>query len=197
MRRHFEARNQWELVVPFGWEERDVAPAGANGDPTDWEASIAGNDNDADRTRYEPHYTEISRPGEVQIYESILVGPDDEVTTGLLTAVRFVKDNRLLPLGFDKSTADDDVAVHGAAFDDPDFSAGGDRIRYAVDLTGVEEDRGPFTVRAELLYQPIAYRWARNLALQPAAETDRFVRYYDGLSGASWVALARAEATVD
>jgi hypothetical protein len=34
----------------------------------------------------------------VQIYEAVMAGPDGAVTTGLLTAVRFVKDNRLLPL---------------------------------------------------------------------------------------------------
>jgi hypothetical protein len=166
------------------------------------DGSIAGNDNDADPSRYEPHYTEISRPEQVQIYESILADPDGEVTTGLLTAVRYAKDNRILPLGFDKATAGEDIAVHGEATDDPDFTAGGDRIRYTVDLTRVGPSPGPLTpltqfiVKAELWYQPIAYRWAQNLARQPAMETDRFVRYYDSLAGASGTVLASAEVTV-
>ena len=68
----------------------------------------------------------------MQIYESVMVGPDGAVTTGLLTALRYVKDNRLLPHGFDKRTADKDVAVHGDAEGDADFTGGGDRIRYSV-----------------------------------------------------------------
>ena len=67
---------------------------------------IAGNDNDADATRFEPHYNEIKAADQVQIYESIMVDQAGAVTTGLLTAVRYVKDNRLLPRGFDKRTAD-------------------------------------------------------------------------------------------
>ena len=45
-------------------------------------------------------------------------------------ASRYLKDNRLLPHGFDKRTAEPDIAVHGAALDDPDFTGAGDRVRY-------------------------------------------------------------------
>ena len=65
------------------------------------DGSISGNDNDADRSRFEPHYTEISEPGQVQIYEPIMADSQGKVTTGLLSAVRYVKDNRILPNGFD------------------------------------------------------------------------------------------------
>ena len=79
--------------------------------------AIAGNDNDADAARFEPHYTEISNAAQVQIYEDIMVDSAGAVTTGLLHGIRFVKDNRLLPAGFDKRTADKEVAVHGGAAD--------------------------------------------------------------------------------
>ena len=83
--------------------------------------SIEGNDNDDDASRFEPHYTEVTREDQVQIYEAIMVGQDGTLTTGLLTAVRYVKDNRLLPRGFAKDSAHKDVAVHGEAEGDGDF----------------------------------------------------------------------------
>ncbi len=156
------------------------------------DGSIVGNDNDADRTRFEPHYAEISRPDQVQIYEPILGAPGDKVTTVLLAATHYLKDNRILPLGFDKSTADEDIAVKGGAMEDEDFKAGGDRIRYAVP---VGEAAGPFTVRAELWYQPIAFRWARNVDDHPSEEAGRFVSYFGGMAASSGIVLAKAEAT--
>ena len=45
------------------------------------------------------------------------------VTTGLLRATGFVKDNRLLPRGFDKATAGPDIAVRGDAAADGNFNA--------------------------------------------------------------------------
>jgi hypothetical protein len=62
--------------------------------------AIQGNDSDVDRARYEPHSRKIRRPDEVQIYESVIGDQAGVPTTGLLTAVRFLKDNRLLPRGF-------------------------------------------------------------------------------------------------
>jgi hypothetical protein len=154
---------------------------------------IVGNENDDDRMKYEPHYREIARPDQVQIYESIMRDPRGAVTTGLLSAVGYLKDNRILPRGFDKATAAPDIAVIGDAESDPAFSAGAHRTRYRVD---VGRAAGPFRVDVELWYQPIGYRWAHNLELQPAAETDRFVSYYDSMAGASGEVLARSGVTV-
>lgn len=140
---------------------------------------IDGNDNDANRERYEPHYETIDQPDQVQIYEAIMVGPEDEVTTGLLTATRFVKDNRILPHGFDKETASPDIAVQGLAMADINFTGGNDRIRYSIPVANA---RGPFTVTAKFWYQPIAYRWAQNLRQQDAAEIDQFVSYYESMA---------------
>jgi len=153
------------------------------------DGGIDGNANDADPTTFEPHYTRIERANEVQIYEAIMVGDNGRPTTGLLTGVRYVKDNRLLPEGFDKTTASPDVAVHGGAVGDETFGAGVDRVRYAVALGTAG---GPFAVTAELMYQPIGYRWAENLREYDAPETNRFVRYYEAMRGASAVRLAHA-----
>ncbi|MBZ0231121.1 MAG: cytochrome c family protein [Deltaproteobacteria bacterium] len=155
---------------------------------------ITGNDNDRDATRFEPHHAEIRSADEVQIYESILGGPDGEVTTGLLTAVTYLKDNRVLPRGFDKRTAPPEVAVHGAALGDPDFGAGEDRVRYVIDLGDAP---GPFTVDAELWYQPIGFRWATNLRDYDAVETRRFVRYYEAQAPGSSALLAGARARAE
>jgi hypothetical protein len=152
------------------------------------DGSIEGNDNDDDATRFEPHYTQITRPDQVEIYEAILGDPAGKVTTGLLTGLGFIKDNRLLPYGFDKRTAEKDVAVHGEAEMDPDFAGGGDTVRYSV---GVSGGQGPFQVEAELWYQPIAYRWAMNLKPYDALEPKRFVGYYEATASGSGVMLVR------
>jgi hypothetical protein len=153
--------------------------------------SIVGNDNDADAARFEPHYDVIRRADQVQIYEPILADPDGAVTTVLLSALSYVKDNRLLPTGFDKATAEAAIAVNGKATVDGDFSAGGDRVRYVVDVGRAE---GPFVVEAELWYQPIGYRWAHNLSDREAPEIERFVGYYEEMAGVSGTVLARAQA---
>ena len=155
---------------------------------------IAGNDNDADAARFEPHYDEITAGDQVQVYEPILGDPAGAVTTGLLTAVSYLKDNRLLPRGFDKRTAPKDVAVHGSASADDDFAGGGDRIRYAMDMSGAT---GPFTVSVRLYYQSIGYRWAKNLAGRTDAESVRFTRYYDAMAAGSAVVLAEGYAKVE
>src|SRR5262249_15069782 len=131
------------------------------------DGSVAGNDNDADAAAFEPHYTEIRNADQVQIYESILGGPDGAGTTGLPAAAQDLKGNRPPPRGFDRRTAEPDIAVHGGALDDPDFTAASDRVRYSM---AVGAAQGPFTVDAELLYQPIGFRWANNLKTYDAPE---------------------------
>ena len=154
------------------------------------DGSIDGNDNDIDPTRFEAHYDEIATPDRVQIYETILGDPDGAPTTGLLRAVRYLKDNRLLPRGFDKRTADADIAVYGAAVDDRNFTGGDDVVRYRLPATVASVD-------VELRYQPIAYRWAENLRTYNAPEPRRFVGYYSSMVAQSSAPIAQATARVE
>jgi hypothetical protein len=183
----YPSRRAWLHFVVRDRNERKVFESGAlNAD-----GSIDGNDNDADPTRFEPHYREITSSDQVQIYEPILGDASGRVTTGLLSAVGYLKDNRLLPTGFQKETAEKDIAVVGEAAQDPNFTGSGSLVRYSVP---VGDAQGPFHVEAELWYQPIGFRWAHNLGAYEAPEPGRFVHYYDSMSSSTAVVLARAEA---
>ena len=184
----YPSRRAWLHLVVRDTAGRIVLESGAlNAD-----GSIQDNDNDVDAKKFEPHYTEIRSRDQVQIYESILGDPNGGVTTGLLTAVDYLKDNRLLPRGFDKQTAERDIAVRGNAADDPDFTGGTDRIRFSVPIATAG---GPVSVSVELLYQPIGYRWANNLkTYNTAPEPKRFTTYYDEMASRSAVTLATAHA---
>jgi len=184
----FPSRRAWLHFVVRDSDGRTVFESGAlNAD-----GSITGNDNDADKERYEPHYEEITSPDQVQIFEPILKDSEGHVTTGLLAPIGYLKDNRLLPTGFDKRTAAKDIEVVGSAAEDPNFIGGGDLVRYSVPIGEAE---GPFQVEAELWYQPIGFRWAHNLAPYDAPETKRVVNYYNSMSSAAAVVLARVEMT--
>jgi len=154
---------------------------------------IRGNDNDGDGARFEPHHTEIRSGDQVQVYESVMRDINGNITTGLLRGTGYIKDNRLLPRGFDKQTAVPDIAVRGAAQDDPDFTAESDRVRYIVNTAG---RTGPFQVSADLRYQPISYRWAQNLRGYDAMEVLRFVTWYDEMASGSSQVLASATTSI-
>jgi hypothetical protein len=137
---------------------------------------IAGNDADEDGARYEPHYDLITNPDQVQVYESIMHNSDGQVTYTLLRAASYAKDNRLLPRGFDRESAREDIAVWGAAAVDDTFAGGSDRVTYQIDARAYS---GPFTVSAELLYQSISYRFAQDLRQQDTVLVERMSGYYD------------------
>ncbi len=133
------------------------------------DGSIAGNANDASPDAYEPHYDLITSPDQVQIYEDIMQTPSGEVTTMQMRASGYIKDNRLLPAGFDKATASPYIAVTGAAARDENFTGDGDTLTYRI-ATGSAP--GPFTVQAELLYQAVSYRWEQNTLEHDTPQTE-------------------------
>jgi hypothetical protein len=183
----YPARRTWLHFTVRDGDGRAVFESGGVTDA----GLIQGNDNDADATKYEPHYDRITGADQVQIYEPILGDPNNVPTTGLLTATQYLKDNRLLPRGFDKATADPGIGVYGAARQDGDFTGNGDTVHYAVPVPAVG---GPFRVEVELLYQPIGFRWAHNLEKYDAPEPKRFLNYFNEMSSTSWVVVAKASA---
>jgi hypothetical protein len=182
----YPSRRAWLHVTVRDANGRPIFESGAMNP----DGSVQGNDNDADPLKLEPHYTEVQSADQVQIYESIIGDTTGKVTTGLLTGVKYLKDNRLLPSGFDKRTAEADIAVIGNALDDTDFTGGSDRVRYSI---AVGNAPGPYAMEAELVYQPIGHRWANNLkGYSQAPEPRRFTGYYDEMASTSATVLARA-----
>lgn len=143
--------------------------------------SIIGNANDDDGLAFEPHYDIISAPDQVQIYEPIMGDTAGNVTTTLLLASQYLKDNRLLPFGYDRATVPVEIAVWGDAATDDDFIGGSDRVTYQIPVSSASG----LTVSVEMVYQTLGYRWAENLRVlsdpNTAPEIETFIRYYDAV----------------
>ena len=125
----------------------------------------------------------------MQIYETVMADRDGRATTSLLHAIRYLKDNRLLPRGFSKGSAAPDIAVHGAAQSDASFTGGEDTVSYALPSSAV-------SIHVELRYQPIAFRWAQNLRAFDALEPQRFLRAFTDMAQDSSAVVSQATAQV-
>ena len=137
--------------------------------------SIVGNAADEDPAAYEPHYDVITSADQVQIYEPIMGDNEGKVTYQLLRAAVYLKDNRLLPAGADKAKLPKDIAVYGEAADDRNFVGGSDELTYQLDVKGAT---GPFTVNAELLYEPLSYQFVQDLLAEDTVEVNKFDTLY-------------------
>lgn len=143
--------------------------------------SVAGVDADTDRNTYEPHHELITSPDQVQVYEAIMGDNNNAVTYTLLRGMTYLKDNRLLPQGFDKATAPADVRVAGGALQDANFIGGSDQVSYQI----ANLASGSYTVEAELVHQPIAYSFLQDLLQEPDGEVQDFRKMFEGSSAKS------------
>jgi hypothetical protein len=92
----------------------------------------------------------IDSPAKVQIYESEMADPAGRRTTALLRAASYLKDNRILPDGFDVSKAP--AGIHPAGVEgDADFLPGSDTTLYRV--SGLAP--GAYSIRVRALYENI------------------------------------------
>jgi hypothetical protein len=136
---------------------------------------------DPDARIHQPHYKEITRQNQAQIYQELVAAPPDvpaprcgigeppqgPLTTSFLSVCRIVKDNRLLPHGFlglndrkriavalgAKEDLAEDTAPVGVG-DDPDYrTGGGDALIYRVPLAALTGTRKPAAIQATLYYQ--------------------------------------------
>jgi hypothetical protein len=140
------------------------------------DGTIVGADADGDPAAFERHHDLISSAEQVQIYESIMHDLGGEVTYTLLEAVDYLKDNRLLPRGFDKATAGEDFRTKGLAAEDANFLGGADQVTYQIDVQGYQ---APFGVSAELLYQSVSHGFVRDIRRYDTKLVRDFLGYYE------------------
>jgi hypothetical protein len=141
------------------------------------DGSVIGDDQALGTGSYEPHYRVIDTPDKVQIYEAVLGTAAGTPTTRLTEASRWLKDNRLLPAGYE-SDGDAATAAVGRASEDDDFTGGVDIIQYSAPAGGAP---GPYTVTVALLYQSVTPAWIDALEGVPSAEADRYGGYMQAL----------------
>ena len=53
------------------------------------------------KQHYQPHFQEITRQDQVQIYQELTQDPQGKLTTSFLSIAHRLKDNRSLPKGWD------------------------------------------------------------------------------------------------
>lgn len=141
------------------------------------DGSIMGNDADQGLSCYEPHYDKITSANQVQIYEAVMKNTDNEVTYTLLRGAGYLKDNRLLPKGFNQQNVNPDIAVYGKALEDENFTSGSDTVTYAIPLNSAV---GPFTVSTELLYSAVSLAFMNDLGRDDSIkEVEMFSTLYD------------------
>jgi len=141
------------------------------------DGSILGVSEDANPNSYEIHYDKITSATQVQVYQAIPGDADGKITHSLLAATQFVKDNRLTPLGFNKNSVPEDVAVIGGAKTDNDFNNGADTVTYEIAVDGV----APYTTLVELRYQPLSFGSLMTLFAESDKidQVDMFRTIYD------------------
>lgn len=124
----------------------------------------------------EAHHQRITSMGEVQIYEAVMADSAGKATFTLLRAADYVKDNRLLPLGWDPgATGVATIAPRGVGAD-TSFTGGSDTVTYTVDVSRGDP---PYDVTVEALFQPLSTRAAAELFLTSTPEIDAFEVMYN------------------
>lgn len=124
----------------------------------------------------QPHHPQIDSEDVAQVYESIMADKGGLPAFRLLRARSFVKDNRLLPAGWDVDHPDAARTSPVGVGADPDFVAAADTTRYIVAAPVVG---GPYTISVELLYQPLAPRFAAELFAVDTPEVRAFEALYE------------------
>jgi len=155
------------------------------------DGSVVALNSDESLDSYEPHHQIIESANQVQVYEAIMQDSQDKITYTLLRAKKYLKDNRILPLGFNKNTAANKIKVRGEAEFDEDFMAGGDIVEFNLKQFSGQQ----YTIKAELVYQTMGYAFASDLFQDTSLEVKRFKQMFNA-SGLKSTSMASDQKVV-
>lgn len=121
-----------------------------------------------------PHFDRIFLNEQVQVYETVMGDTNGDPTFSLLRGAEFLKDNRLLPVGWRAAHPDGPATRPMGIGADDNFLAGQDRVVYQVPVTG----HAPQRVEVTLFFQSISPRHAGELFAHDTPEVANFQRMY-------------------
>ncbi len=142
--------------------------------------SLIGEDDN-----FEPHYDWINAPGQIQIYELVPGDVNGNFTNVLERGDEGIKDNRLVPQGFQTNDpVYDTTLVIGQALNDPNFNrssagvegSGSDIVHYRIPTNGYA---GRLKVSAKVWYQSLPPKWMMPMFAYSSPEIDAFKAMFD------------------
>ncbi|MBO8181607.1 MAG: hypothetical protein H0Z28_02300 [Archaeoglobus sp.] len=171
----FPSRRAWIYLKVVDGEGKTIFESGnytANG-------RIIGEDEP-----FEKHHDVITSENEVQIYESVMVDSGGMVTSTLLRAAEYIKDNRILPEGADPNKMHSDTVPRGVDGDE-NFIGGSDTVTYTI-----ADDGRARKVLVEVFYQPVSHRFLSDLSKTPTALVNEFLGNYGKMEKTTVVAVS-------
>ena len=135
---------------------------------------------------FEAHYDTITSQDQVQIYEMVMADVNGDPTTILERADDYLKDNRLVPLGFNTEHAVyDTTLLVGSVLADENFNlsplgmqgTGTDTLYFNIPLEGYN---GPLFIEASTHYQSIPPKWTEELFPLDDPLINHFEEMYEG-----------------
>jgi hypothetical protein len=136
-----------------------------------------------------PHKDVVTSEAEVQVYESVPGDQAEKVPASLLDAFRYIKDNRLMPSGFDRRHKNMLFTPWVAIEGDPNFGSE-DQVTYRV----AGAPAGSLHVKVELLFQTVKPADLDALATKP---TPASLKLFDMLAAKPPLPLVVASVEAD
>ena len=124
----------------------------------------------------EPHHQLITNEDHVQIYEAAMGDNEGQFTHAITKAKGWIKDNRLLPLGYRHDHPDAKYTLPVALSEDSDFIGGQDKVRYEISLP---EGKTASKLQVKLVYQTLGARFMRTLFQIDTPEVAAFRTMYE------------------
>ncbi len=117
----------------------------------------------------QPHFDVITDSSQVQIYSANMQDRHGKETHSLMRAASYLKDNRLLPIGWKKDGPNASETRPIGIGSDQNFVDGQDQITYRLPLAILSKSK-KLIISARLLYQTLSSRHAAELFKYDTAE---------------------------
>jgi hypothetical protein len=128
---------------------------------------------------YASHHDVITRPEQVQVYESVMGDLSGSRTWSLLAAAVYLKDNRVPPRGFRGDGVDtESIRVRGVSDDDANFNVEGSGCDEVTYRFPVETVSGVLNAEVALLYQAVPPEAVEHLLKGEGPAARRFGKAY-------------------
>ena len=121
------------------------------------------------------HQNRIQSADQVASFYALMADAEGRPTHTLMRGASWMRDDRLLPLGWSSEAPGAEQTEPRGIGDDMDFLPGKDRVHFDLQLA----QAGPYSLEVSMLYQTLSARWAAEIMKWKTPDTERFRKLYE------------------